>query len=104
MRRADDSEDFLKDNSDCPTDVLGGYRRRDYKKICAKFTSGIRWGIGFILERTCDASCSTCNGMFACRLFDFKPHYDVFVEPKSRIPEEKVRFKNFRFLSHSHRS
>ncbi|KAF8528944.1 golgi-body localization protein domain-containing protein [Hysterangium stoloniferum] len=50
------------------------------RKICAKFSNGIRWGIGVSLERTCDASCITCHGdSFSrrCRFFSFVPHHKV---------------------------
>ncbi|KAH8113231.1 golgi-body localization protein domain-containing protein [Phellopilus nigrolimitatus] len=71
-------------------------RRKDFRKVCAKFTSGIRWGIGFVLERTCGVSCSNCGGTFACRLFAFRPHYEVMLEPKTKgIPREKTLDDSF---------
>lgn len=50
------------------------------KKVCARFSNGIRWGIGISLERTCDETCVTCEGdpfNRKCRFFTFKPHYEV---------------------------
>ncbi|KIJ56610.1 hypothetical protein M422DRAFT_218123 [Sphaerobolus stellatus SS14] len=54
--------------------------RRGTKKVCARFTNGIRWGMGIVLERTCDISCETCDGDAfnrQCRFFQFVPHYAV---------------------------
>ncbi|KAJ3774447.1 golgi-body localization protein domain-containing protein [Lentinula raphanica] len=62
----------------------------NYKKVCAKFVSGIKFGLGFVLERSCGSSCHTCVGSpfhRQCRYFDFKPHYLVRLEKKPGIPD-----------------
>lgn len=56
------------------------------RKICAKFSNGIRWGIGLSLERTCGSECRTCCGdTFSrkCRFFHFMPHYQVVLHSTS---------------------
>ncbi|KAI5124944.1 hypothetical protein M0805_007371 [Coniferiporia weirii] len=70
-------------------------RRKCFRRTCAKFSSGIRWGIGFVLERTCGTSCLKCGGSFACRLFNFRPHYEIMLEPKTMIPQEKTPEDSF---------
>uniref|UniRef100_A0A0W0FJY9 Uncharacterized protein n=1 Tax=Moniliophthora roreri TaxID=221103 RepID=A0A0W0FJY9_MONRR len=60
-----------------------------FKKICAKFLSGVRFGIGFVFERACGPSCTRCTGDAfhrTCRFFDFKPHYEVTLGKKSETP------------------
>lgn len=64
-----------------------------YRKICAELHSGVRSGIGFVFERTCDIHCQECSGnVFQrhCRLFDFVPHYAVRLETKADQPTLKV--------------
>ena len=61
-----------------------------FLKVCAKFTSGIRWGIGAIMERTCSVNCRNCNNTSACRIFEFRRHYEVAFQPRDFVPEEKV--------------
>ncbi|KAJ3799089.1 golgi-body localization protein domain-containing protein [Lentinula aff. detonsa] len=61
-----------------------------YKKICAKFLSGIKFGLGFSLERSCGSGCHSCSGSpfhRQCRFFDFKPHYMVMLEKKPGTPD-----------------
>ncbi|EGO01866.1 hypothetical protein SERLA73DRAFT_71025 [Serpula lacrymans var. lacrymans S7.3] len=61
-------------------------------KTCAKFTSGVRFGVGFVLERSCGPECSECRGTAfdrQCRHFSFRPHYDVKLEKKARPPITK---------------
>lgn len=63
--------------------------KRKFKKICAKFRSGVRFGIGVILERACGPECRKCNGLAfdrSCRFFDFRPHHEVKLERKIKIP------------------
>ncbi|XP_006460255.1 hypothetical protein AGABI2DRAFT_117215 [Agaricus bisporus var. bisporus H97] len=73
-----------------------------HRKICAELHSGVRWGIGFVFERTCDAQCGKCSGHVfqrQCRLFDFVPHYAVRLESKSSLPTLKGiddSYKEFR--------
>lgn len=61
-----------------------------FLKVCAKFTSGIRWGIGAIMERTCSVNCRSCHNTSACRIFEFRRHYEVAFQPRDFVPEEKV--------------
>lgn len=68
--------------------------RLGYRKICAKFASGVRFGVGFALERTCGQECTKCTGTTferQCRFFTFKPHYGVKTEIKTRVPKIAVR-------------
>ena len=63
-------------------------------KVCAKFVSGTRFGVGIALERACGPDCPKgCQGDAfhrQCRFFDFRPHYDVRLEKKAQKPEIKV--------------
>ncbi len=71
--------------------------------ICAKFRSGVCFGVGFVLERACGPECSRCSGKpfdRQCRLFDFEPHYDVKLEWKDSIPEIKVNYPSTNPFSH----
>ena len=66
---------------------------RQAQTVCAKFRSGVCFGVGFVLERACGPECDRCSGKpfdRQCRLFDFKPHYDVKLEWKDSVPEIKV--------------
>jgi hypothetical protein len=66
---------------------------KPYQKICAKLRSGVRFGIGFVLERSCGEDCLKCSGTAFqrhCRHFDFRPHYEVTLEKKRRTPLMKV--------------
>ncbi|KIK68037.1 hypothetical protein GYMLUDRAFT_238205 [Collybiopsis luxurians FD-317 M1] len=62
-----------------------------YRKICAKFLSGVKFGIGFVLERSCGPGCDQgCIGSpfnRKCRFFEFKPHHLVKLEKKPSNPE-----------------
>ena len=63
------------------------------RKVCAKFGSGSRFGVGIVLERTCGPDCTHCSGDAfhrQCRFFDFRPHYQVMLETKDHRPLEKV--------------
>ncbi|KAJ7179036.1 golgi-body localization protein domain-containing protein [Mycena filopes] len=65
---------------------------RPFQKICAKFRSGVCFGIGFVMERSCGPECSACSGSpfhRKCRFYDFLPHYDIKLQKKPRIPERK---------------
>ncbi|KAG2152335.1 golgi-body localization protein domain-containing protein [Suillus cothurnatus] len=51
-------------------------------KTCAKLGSGVRFGVGVILERSCSSEdCTSCSPGSSfdrqCRFFTFRPHYDV---------------------------
>ncbi|KAH8105900.1 golgi-body localization protein domain-containing protein [Cristinia sonorae] len=66
--------------------------KREYRKVVAKLSSGVRFGIGFVLERACGSECPTCIGTAfqrQHRLFTFKPHYEVMMEKKTRVPPLK---------------
>ena len=72
---------------------MKGANPRRAKTVCAKFRSGVCFGVGFALERACGPECVRCSGKpfhRSCRLFDFKPHYDVKLEWKDQTPEFKV--------------
>ncbi|KAI0677563.1 golgi-body localization protein domain-containing protein [Trametes maxima] len=65
---------------------------RKAQTICAKFRSGVCFGVGFVLERACGPECPRCCGKpfdRNCRLFTFKPHYDVKLGWKDGVPEVK---------------
>ncbi|KAJ7507924.1 golgi-body localization protein domain-containing protein [Mycena galericulata] len=73
-------------------------RPRPFQKICAKFGSGVCFGIGFVMERSCGPECSACSGTAyqrKCRLYNFFPHYEVKLEKKSRIPLRKSAEDSF---------
>lgn len=64
-----------------------------FTKICAKFSSGVRFGVGFVLERTCGVECNKCTGAAferECRIFNFRPHFDVKLEQKVKQILAKV--------------
>ncbi|TFK55958.1 hypothetical protein OE88DRAFT_1731595 [Heliocybe sulcata] len=72
--------------------VCRGSDSKKFRKICAKFGSGVRFGLGFVLERSCGPECVSCEGSpfkRDCRLFTFKPHYEVKLERKQKVPELK---------------
>ncbi|EMD40776.1 hypothetical protein CERSUDRAFT_111360 [Gelatoporia subvermispora B] len=65
---------------------------RQYERICAQLTSGVCFGVGFVLERSCGPECGTCTGGAferQCRFFKFRPHYTIQLEKKSTEPEFK---------------
>ncbi|KIY67939.1 hypothetical protein CYLTODRAFT_375145 [Cylindrobasidium torrendii FP15055 ss-10] len=60
-----------------------------FKKVCTRVSSGVRFGLGFALERSCGEECDKCSGSpyhRTCRYFDFRPHYEVRLEDKSESP------------------
>jgi hypothetical protein len=66
---------------------------RDFRKICAKFSCGVRFGVGFVPERSCGTECATCMGSAferKCRFFNFRPHFDVKLEQKECQPMVNV--------------
>ncbi len=82
-------ENSYGDGTSSPT----GTEYRRAQTVCAKFRSGVCFGVGFVLERACGPECTRCSGKpfdRECRLFDFKPHYDVKLEWKDRVPDIKV--------------
>ncbi|KAJ7180202.1 golgi-body localization protein domain-containing protein [Mycena crocata] len=71
---------------------------RPFQKICAKFRSGVCFGIGFVMERSCGPECSACSGAAfyrKCRLYDFLPHYKVKLQKKPQIPARKSAEDSF---------
>ena len=66
----------------------------ELRKICAKLSSGVRFGVRFDLERSCGSECEDCGDLPAfkrkCRHFTFRPHYDVVLKTKQSHPERKV--------------
>ncbi|KAH9943489.1 golgi-body localization protein domain-containing protein [Epithele typhae] len=74
-----------------PTQIKGATPRKA-QIVCAKFRSGACFGVGFKLERACGPECLTCTGKpfdRKCRLWDFKPHYEVKLSQKDSTPELK---------------
>jgi nucleotidyltransferase/DNA polymerase involved in DNA repair len=74
---------------------------RSDRKICAKFSDGIRWGIGLSLERTCGSECKKCSGdTFSrkCRFFTFVPHYEVVLRSTSGSDKVCLHFSQRRDL------
>ncbi|KAF8913997.1 golgi-body localization protein domain-containing protein [Gymnopilus junonius] len=66
---------------------------KPFKKICARLSSGVRYGVGFVLERTCGPECLFCTGapfQRKCRFFSFRPHYEVKLEKKPSSPSFKA--------------
>ncbi|GLB33910.1 putative RNA pol II promoter Fmp27 protein [Lyophyllum shimeji] len=66
---------------------------KPFRKICAEVRSGVRFGIGFVLERACGSECLKCSESAfhrQCRYFDFRPHYEVRLETKAQSPERKT--------------
>jgi hypothetical protein len=58
-------------------------------------SSGVRYGVGFVVERSCGPECLLCAGTAfhrTCRHFSFRPHYDVLLEKKLFVPEIKVNY------------
>lgn len=60
-------------------------------QVCARFVNGVRWGMGASFERTCGPEhCDAPPSLRKCRLFDFKPHWEVHTRtPESMHPEHE---------------
>ncbi|KAG1768119.1 golgi-body localization protein domain-containing protein [Suillus occidentalis] len=73
-------------------------------KTCAKLGSGVRFGVGAILERSCSSEdCTSCcpSSSFDrhCRFFTFRPHHDVQLvttRPEVRSHTHHDSYKGFR--------
>jgi hypothetical protein len=68
------------------------------RKTCAKLGSGVRFGVRFDLERTCGLECDHCTGSIhrrKCRIFTFRPHYDVKLERKPAPSTGQVSIRRF---------
>lgn len=103
--RHNDDKELVQVISDSMMIVIPNFHRSDagplafapasrpFKKICAKVLSGVRFGVGLVLERSCGYDCQRhCSGSAfhrKCRFFDFKPHYNVKLEKKNVAPEMK---------------
>lgn len=75
-----------------------------FRKIIAKVRSGVRFGVGFVLERACGDECNTCSGSAfhrKCRYFEFLPHHQVRLEKKVTVPSIKVHLLVNREISPS---
>ena len=58
-----------------------------FQKILMKLTGDVHWVAGLTFERRCDIkSCSHCKNEARCRLWTFKPHWEI----KMRIPEYSI--------------
>ncbi|KAF8759703.1 RNA pol II promoter Fmp27 protein domain, partial [Rhizoctonia solani] len=67
--------------------TTGGHQSQ-MQKICAKLTNGVKLGLGFALERKCGSDCTIRHTMDdSCRLFTFRPHYEVKLRPSTADPE-----------------
>ncbi|WBW71131.1 ER-PM contact site phospholipid-binding protein Hob2 [Schizosaccharomyces osmophilus] len=53
------------------------------RKIIAKLVGKVRWRAGFVPERHCEPDCEVCDGKMKCRLWNFKPHWEI----KTMIPK-----------------
>ncbi|KAG8713591.1 hypothetical protein FRC11_011684, partial [Ceratobasidium sp. 423] len=61
--------------------------RPQMQKICAKLTNGVKLGLGFALERRCGPDCTAKHTTDStCRLFTFRPHYEVKLRPSIADP------------------
>jgi len=61
--------------------------------VFARLSSGVRFGLGFLFERSCGPECLFCAGSAfhrKCRYFSFRPHYEIKLEVKDKKPELKV--------------
>lgn len=70
-------------------------QRKPLQKVCAHLSSGVRYGVGFVVERSCGPECLLCAGTAfhrTCRHFSFRPHYDVMLEKKVSVPDIKVNY------------
>lgn len=66
---------------------------KPFQKVCAQLSAGVRFGIGFVPERSCGPECTKCRGTpfhRNCRHFNFRPHFEVKLEKKIGTPIEKV--------------
>ncbi|KAG0143385.1 hypothetical protein CROQUDRAFT_109221 [Cronartium quercuum f. sp. fusiforme G11] len=81
-------------------------RKTEFLKIVAKLTNGVRWGMGIVLERACgdeeEKTCGCTGPAFhrKCRIFKFKPHYQVVTKTLqyaiTPAGERHDSFKTFR--------
>ena len=63
-------------------EMLSSERARNavFHKIMMKLSGKVRWTAGLVMERNCGRICDHCGNRNVCRLYDFKPHYDVHLK------------------------
>ncbi|KAF8974465.1 golgi-body localization protein domain-containing protein [Flammula alnicola] len=79
----------LESFSRSPLGDASPQKSKPFQKVCARLSSGVRYGIGLILERSCGPECLFCTGTAfdrKCRYFSFHPHYEVKLEKKPSPP------------------
>ncbi|EUC67503.1 Apt1 domain protein [Rhizoctonia solani AG-3 Rhs1AP] len=74
--------------TETPRGPAPGGHRSQMQKICAKLTNGVKFGLGFALERRCGPDCTVKHTTGdSCRLFAFRPHYEVKLRPSTADPK-----------------
>ncbi|KAG9126473.1 hypothetical protein FRC07_003289 [Ceratobasidium sp. 392] len=68
------------------TPLGSGSQRPRLQKICAKLTNGVKFGLGFALERACEPGCGMSHKSGLCRRFEFRPHYEIKLRPSTGDP------------------
>ncbi|QSL64829.1 hypothetical protein MERGE_002133 [Pneumocystis wakefieldiae] len=73
-----------------------------FQKIIMKLKGGVKWTVGLVFEQHCDNACQNCYGKYQCRIFNFKPHYKIFLRiPKFTFMENGEKYDAFKgFRSH----
>ncbi|KAG4301807.1 hypothetical protein PCK1_001783 [Pneumocystis canis] len=73
-----------------------------FQKIIMKLKGGVKWTAGLVFEQHCNDMCQKCNGKYQCRIFDFKPHYEIMSRaPKFSFLENGKKYDTFDgFRSH----
>ncbi|KAF8845847.1 hypothetical protein BDN67DRAFT_961498 [Paxillus ammoniavirescens] len=73
--------------------------RNDCVKICAKLSSGVRFGVGTAFERACGGvECDKCTGSSfdrGCRFFHFRSHHSVQLV-KTETSNDQVNRDSYR--------
>ncbi|KIL00625.1 hypothetical protein PAXRUDRAFT_821523 [Paxillus rubicundulus Ve08.2h10] len=72
--------------------------RNDCVKICAKLSSGVRFGVGTVFERTCGVECNKCTGSSfdrGCRFFHFRSHHSVQLV-KTETSKDQINRDSYR--------
>ncbi|CAE7226687.1 unnamed protein product, partial [Rhizoctonia solani] len=74
--------------TETPRAPAAGGHRSQMQKVCAKLTNGVKLGLGFALERRCGPECTVKHATGdSCRLFTFRPHYEVKLRPSTADPK-----------------
>ncbi|OJA13790.1 hypothetical protein AZE42_00523 [Rhizopogon vesiculosus] len=88
------------DTGETKLDANGANTAPDCLKTCAKLGSGVRFGVGAILERSCSSQdCTSCIGSSFdrhCRFFTFRPHYDVRLVTMQTDPNPQPLHDSYR--------